>query len=152
MTLPLVHVGAPTQGFCSFAPPRSKSSLRMLLLHLWNGELHTVYNLLFLGLPQTPRAHQEPSDHQNHLGAVKHQENKLLSLHLTYTQLTLSSRIVATLERLISSSWDQIQVLDLSSHGSKHSLLFSWVVAGIQCVKGIINESGVDLYRVEKHP
>ncbi|RLN03429.1 hypothetical protein C2845_PM13G06400 [Panicum miliaceum] len=32
----------------------------MPLLHLWNGELHAVYNLLFLGLSQTPRAHQEP--------------------------------------------------------------------------------------------
>ena len=124
----------------------------MLLLHLRNGELHTVYNLLILGLPQTPKAHQEPPDHRDRLGAVKHQENKLLSLHLTYTQLTLSSSTLATLERLISSSWDQIQVLDLSSHGSKHSLLFYWVASGIQCVKGIINESGVDLYRVEKHP
>ena len=28
----------------------------------------------FLGLPQTPRAHQEPPDHQDRLGAVKHQE------------------------------------------------------------------------------
>ncbi|RLN09839.1 hypothetical protein C2845_PM11G20680 [Panicum miliaceum] len=34
-------------------------SLRMLLLQLRNGELHTVYNFSFLGLPQTPRAHQE---------------------------------------------------------------------------------------------
>ena len=74
LTLPLIHVGAPTQGYCSLASLRSKWSLRMLLLHLQNGELHTVYKLLFLGLPQTPRAHQEPSDHQDHLGAVKHQE------------------------------------------------------------------------------
>ena len=29
---------------------------------------------LFLGLPQSPRAHQEPPDHQDYLGAVKHQE------------------------------------------------------------------------------
>ena len=27
-----------------------------------------------LGLPQTPRAHQEPPDHQDYLGVVKHQE------------------------------------------------------------------------------
>ena len=27
-----------------------------------------------LGLPQTPRAHQEPPDHRDRLGAVKHQE------------------------------------------------------------------------------
>jgi len=74
LTLPLIHVGAPTQGYCSLAPRRSKWSLKMLLLYLRNGELHNVYKLLFLGLPQTPRAHQEPPDHQDRLGAVKHQE------------------------------------------------------------------------------
>ena len=46
----------------------------MLILHLQNGELHTVYKLFFLELPQTPRAHQEPPDHEDRLGAVKHQE------------------------------------------------------------------------------
>ena len=46
----------------------------MLLLYLRNGELHTVYNPQVLGLPQTPRAHQEPPDHQDRLGDVKHQE------------------------------------------------------------------------------
>ena len=46
----------------------------MLLLHLRNGELHTVYKFLLLGLPQTLRAHQEPLDHQDRLDAIKHQE------------------------------------------------------------------------------
>ena len=74
LTLTLIHVGAPTPGYYSLASLRSKWSLRMLFLHLQNGELHTVYKLLFLGHSQTPRAHQEPPDHQDLLGAVKHQE------------------------------------------------------------------------------
>ena len=73
LTLPLIHVEAPTQEYCFLASPKSKWSLKMLLLHLRNGELHTVYNPFFLGLPQTPRAHQVPPDHQDRLGAVKHQ-------------------------------------------------------------------------------
>ena len=53
---------------------KEKWSLRMLLLYLMNGELHTVYKLFVLGLSQTPRANQEPPNHQDCLGAVKHQE------------------------------------------------------------------------------
>ena len=39
---------------------KSKYPLRIPFLHLRNGGFQTVYNFFFLGLPQTPRAHQEP--------------------------------------------------------------------------------------------
>jgi len=54
----------------------------MLFLHLWNGEFHTIYNLLLLGLPQSSRAHQKSPDHQDRLGAVKHQEYQALKASL----------------------------------------------------------------------
>jgi hypothetical protein len=54
--------------------PRLKCSLRVLVLHLRNGGSRTVYTKLVLRLPQSSRAHKEPSKHQDRLGAVKLQE------------------------------------------------------------------------------
>jgi hypothetical protein len=73
LTLPQVHVGAPTKDFAPLHHKDSSASPRMLLLHLRNGEHQTMYNFI-LGLPQSPRDLQGPPDHQDHLGAVKHQE------------------------------------------------------------------------------
>ena len=70
----------------------------MLFLHLRNGELHTVYNLLVLGLLQTPRAHQEPPDHRDRLGTVKHQEAPKPSLDLH--SVGPSSSILATVVKV----------------------------------------------------
>ena len=71
----------------------------MPFLHLRNGELHTVYNLLVLGLPQTPRAHQEPPDHQDRLGAVKHQEKQAPKPSLDLHSVGPSSSTLATLAK-----------------------------------------------------
>jgi hypothetical protein len=54
--------------------PRLKCSLRVPILHLRNCGSRTLYTKLFLRLPQSPRAHQEPPKHQDRPGAVKLQE------------------------------------------------------------------------------
>jgi hypothetical protein len=54
--------------------PRLKCSLRVPVLHLRNGGSRTVYTKLFLRLPQSPRAHEDPPKHQDRLGAIKLRE------------------------------------------------------------------------------
>src|SRR6185312_3724223 len=123
----------------------------MLFLHLRNGELHTVYNLLVLGLPQTPRAHQEPPDHQDRLGAVKTKSNKLLSLHLTYTQLALAQAHLLHLQRKDSSRLKHKLSTRSSLFCSKLFLFYSRVASGFQDVKKATEmNQGVPLYRVEE--
>ena len=60
---------------------------------------------------------------------------KLLSLHLTYTLLALSSSTLTTLTKDDFFKFGTQSSSRSSSLGSKHSLLFSWVASGIQCVK-----------------
>ena len=67
--------------------------------------------------------------------------NKLLSLHLTYTQLVLAQTHLLHLQRLKHN-----QCTRSSLFCSKHSLFFSRVASGIQCIKGSSNEPGVPLY------
>ena len=69
----------------------------MLLLHLRNDELHTVYKLLVLGLPQTPKAHKEPPDYQDRLRAVKHQELQAPKPSLDLYSVGPNSSTLATL-------------------------------------------------------
>ena len=78
--------------------------------------------------------------------------NKLSRLHLTLTEMALSTSILATQGMVEFFKLDHLQSLDLHSMAPNTSSLFSKVASGIQCVKSIINELGVDLYRVEKHP
>jgi hypothetical protein len=79
--------------------PRHKCSLRVPVLHLRNGGSRTVYTKLVLRLPQSPRAHQEPSKHRDHLGAVKLQE-----LQARTPSLDLSTQLshVCTLKLLLT--------------------------------------------------
>ena len=53
--------------------------------------------LLVLGLPQTPRTHQEPPDHQDRLGAVKHQEKQAPKPSLDLHSVGPNSSTLATL-------------------------------------------------------
>ena len=78
--------------------------------------------------------------------------NKLSRLHLTLPEMALSTSTLATQEMIEFFTLDHLQSLDLHSMAPNTSLFFSRVASGIQCVKGIINEPGVDLYRVEKLP
>jgi hypothetical protein len=70
LTFPLIHIGALTNSIAPLKSPRLKCSLRILVLHLRNGGSRTVYTKNFMRLPQSPRAHQEPTKHQDRLEAV----------------------------------------------------------------------------------
>ena len=112
----------------------------MLLLHLQNGELHTVYKLLVLGSHKLQELTKNLPITKTVWVPSNTKSNKLSRLHLTLTEMALSSSTLATLAKVGFFNFGTLSSSRSSSLSSKHSLLFSWVASGIQCVKGIINE------------
>jgi hypothetical protein len=81
LTLTLIHVGALTK---SIAPPQvTKTQVPTKTIHSPSPEQWVSnHTKIFLRLPQSPRAHQEPSKHQDHLGVVNLQEYEVHTLSL----------------------------------------------------------------------
>jgi hypothetical protein len=97
LTLPLIHVGSLTK---SIAPPQvTKTQVLTKTIHSPSPErCVSNHTKIFLRLPQSPRAHQEPSKHQDHLGVVNHQEYEAHTLSLDLSTKLSQDMHLATLD------------------------------------------------------
>src|SRR6185312_14538113 len=126
--------------------PRLGCSLRVSVHHPGVVELKPRTN--FFGLLQSlaisGRKHLQSTRSSRCCQSPIH---KLLSLHLTYTQLALAQAHLQHLQRTNSSRLKHNLCTRSSLFCSKHFLFFSRVASGIQGVKATSNEPGVPLYR-----
>jgi hypothetical protein len=90
-----------------------------------------VYTKLVLRLPQSPRAHQEPPSHLDHLGAVKLQEEQART-----PSLDLSTQLghVCTLKLLLTKK-EHLNEEEEKPKWQEHALLLSLAAMDLQSGK-----------------